>query len=113
MSIYTPDNYMILEMKYEDQIIYKVFGSWAGGYIDGDYWRLNSGIERAVIKGEKISFIGNSGSEYRCCKVLEGVTGAYNMAELRKFLETYPDRVRTVTLQECSDNNYFEVEVIK
>ncbi len=113
MSIYTPDNYIILEMKYEDQIIYKVFGSWAGGYLDSDYWRLNSGIERAVINDEKVSFLGHSGSEYQCYKAAEGVVGAYNMAELRRFLEAYPDRVRTVTLQECIDKSYFEVEVIE
>lgn len=113
MSIYTPDNYMILEIKYSDEIIYKVFGSWAGGYLGSDSWRLNSGIERAVIKGERISFIGHSGSEYQCYKPAEGVIGAYNMSELRRFLEAYPDRVRTVNLQECIDNNYFEVEVIE
>lgn len=113
MSIYTPDKYTILEMKYEKQTIYKVFGSWVGGYLGSDSWRLNSGIERAVIDGDSVSFIGHSGSEYKCYIPSEGVTGAYNMAELNRFLESYPDRVRVVTLQECIDKGYFEVEVIE
>lgn len=113
MSIYTPDKYTILEMKYKDEIIYKVFGTWAGGYLGSDNWRLNSGIERAVIDGDSVSFVGSSGSEYQCYIPAEGVTGAYNMSELDSFLRREPDRVRVVTLQECIDNNYFEVEVLE
>lgn len=112
MSIYNPDKYAILEMKYKDQIVYKVFGSWAGGYLGGDSWRLNSGIERAVINDDMISFVGHSGSEYQCYKAAEGVIGSYNMAELSRFLKDYSDKVKLVTLQECIDNNYFEVEVV-
>lgn len=112
MSIYTPDEYVILEMKYPDEIIYKVYGTWAGGYLDRDYWRLNSGVESAVINGESISFVGYTGSEYKCNKASEGVAGASNSLELGRFLKSEPDRVRVVTLQECIDNNYFEVEVI-
>lgn len=111
MTIYRPDKYTILEMKYKDEVIYKVFGSWAGGYLGGDHWRLNSGIERAVIDGDSVSFIGASGSEYHCYIRSEGVIGAYNMGELNRFLEAYPDRVKVVTLDECIDNNLFEIKL--
>lgn len=113
MTIYNPDKYAILEIKHKDELIYKVFGSWAGGYLWGDYWRMNSGIERAVINEGMISFVGYSGSEYQCYKSAEGVIGAYNMAKLNRFLEDYSDKVKLVTLQECIDNNYFEVEVVE
>lgn len=109
MSIYTPDKYTILEMKYPDEVVYKVYGTWAGGYLGSDYWRLNSGVERAIINGEEVCFVGYSGSEYICNKHSEGVVGAYNLAELDSFLRREPDRVKVVTLQECIDNKLFEI----
>ena len=109
MSIYTPDKYTILEVKHSNEIIYKVFGTWAGGYLGSDSWRMNSGIERAVINEDMISFVGYSGSEYQCYKTAEGVIGAYNMAKLNRFLEDYSDKVKLVTLQECIDNKLFEI----
>ena len=110
MNIYNPDKFTILEMKYEDETIYKVFGSWAGGYLGSDSWRLNSGIERAVVDGDSVSFIGGSGSTYNCNLSSEGVAGAYNMSQLSAFLDEYSDRVRVVTLDECTENKLFDIE---
>ena len=112
MSTYTPDKYTILEIIHEDGNYYKVFGSWAGGYLGSDNWRMNSGIERAVVKDGTISFIGYSGSEYKCVKASEGVIGSYNIAVLDNLLRDYEGKVLRRTLQECIANNYFEVEGI-
>lgn len=37
----TPDKWVILKLPND---YYKVFGTWAGGYLDGDRWKLNSGM---------------------------------------------------------------------
>ena len=63
---YTPDNWVILKVK--ETGLYKVLGGWSGGYLDGDYWRLNSGITKVELDGNYWLFYGNSGSIYKCHK---------------------------------------------
>ena len=69
-NIYCPDKWVVLRLKAGklDSGIYKVLGGWSGGYLDGDSWRLNSGIERVTIDGDYFEFHGYSGSVYRCHK---------------------------------------------
>ena len=40
----TPDSWVVLKITAETGVIYKVLAGWSGGYLDGDSWRLNSGI---------------------------------------------------------------------
>jgi len=57
------------------------------GMIEGDSWRLNSGIVD-VKEDEKFFFFhGSSGSVYNCYKHGYGVAGAYNKSVLSSFLE--------------------------
>lgn len=76
-----PDQWSII--KIDD--IYKVFGSWSGGYLDGDSWRLNSGIDRIEEDGDYWLFYGYSGSCYRCHKRTYGISSPYNGAILKSF----------------------------
>ena len=41
-----PSKWVIL--KIDDQSTYKVFGTWGGGYLDGQSWKLNSGIAKVT-----------------------------------------------------------------
>ena len=64
----TPDRWVVLKIfSVSDGTFYKVLGSWYGGYLHGNSWRLNSGIER-VVKASKDTFLfyGFSGSCYEC-----------------------------------------------
>jgi hypothetical protein len=62
----------------------KVMGFWVGGYLYGDSWKLNSGIE-SVIDGEDAwTFVGFSGSRYVCRKDGYGTT-AYGWLVLRSI----------------------------
>ena len=64
----TPDRWVVLKiLSVSDGTFYKVLGSWYGGYANGNFWRLNSGIER-VVKASKDTFLfyGVSGSCYEC-----------------------------------------------
>ena len=67
MSEYLPDNWVVLKIMQPDQdTLYKVLGGWSGGYLDGDSWRLNSGIAKVVYREEYVDFYGESGSVYQC-----------------------------------------------
>ena len=63
----TPDKFIVLKITAPDYILYKVYGTWYGGYLGEDRWRLNSGIKGVNIHDDDyIDFIGYSGSVYRC-----------------------------------------------
>jgi len=75
--IYCPDKWVVVKIT-RDGVpdLYKVFGSWYGGYLDGDSWRMNSGIERVSFDGERYNFHGFSGSTYSC-SIADGSYGIH------------------------------------
>ena len=70
MSYYTPDLWVIVEVKSVEGTIRKVLGSWYGGYGGSDEWRLSSGITKVESKlDDKYPHYlihNESGSEYTC-----------------------------------------------
>lgn len=68
--MYTPNNWIVFHVKgHDDQSgIYKVLAGWSGGYLDGDSWRINSGIDKVEFDGDYFKFYGASGSCYKCHK---------------------------------------------
>ena len=66
---------------------YKVFGTWAGGYLDGDRWKLNSGISEVEQDENFYYFIGFSGSCYKCHKKGYGTATSYGLGILNKIIE--------------------------
>lgn len=67
--IYNPDSWVILEFNSADAgKVHKVFAGWRGGYMDGESWKLNSGIVKVTETEKTLDFIGESGSTYRCHK---------------------------------------------
>ena len=73
---YTPDNWVIVKIARPESVVYKVLAGWSGGYLDGNSWRLNSGIVRANREGDYIIFEGHSGSQYKCHKNTQRLSGA-------------------------------------
>jgi len=67
-NIYTPDNWIVFEAEVNGKTERFVLGGWSGGYLDGDSWRRNSGIERVEDAGDILLFHGYSGSIYKCHK---------------------------------------------
>ncbi len=85
----TPEKWVILKV----QDNYKVFGTWAGGYLGRDRWKLNSGIEKVEQDEHFYYFIGFSGSIYKCHKGGYGVTTSYGRAVLDKIIEKGSGRI--------------------
>lgn len=79
-----PDNWVVL--KIPDG--FKVFATWAGGYLDGDSWKINSGIKEVEEDEDYYYFIGFSGSCYKCHKKGYGVATSYGQSLLDKILDT-------------------------
>jgi hypothetical protein len=80
--VYTPNNWVIVKITHPNYVVHKVLAGWSGGYLEGDSWRMNSGIVRAEVKGNYILFHGQSGSIYKCHKNAQRLStvtvGVYN-----------------------------------
>jgi hypothetical protein len=64
---YVPDKWLVIKIegKYVP-LTYKVFACWYGGYLNGDSWKLNSGITKVTEEDDCYLFEGYSGSVYKC-----------------------------------------------
>ncbi len=86
MSFYAPEEWVIVKIGGSNPH-YRVFGSWRGGYLSGDSWRMNSGITSVDIDGDYYLFRGDSGSTYKCHKKTYGIRASYNRGVLNSYKE--------------------------
>ena len=80
----TPERWVILKIPGNN---YKVFGTWAGGYLGSDRWKLNSGIEKVEQDDDYYYFVGFSGSCYKCHKKGYGIATSYGLSVLNEMIE--------------------------
>jgi len=80
----SPDRWVIVKLPNN---YYKVFGTWTGGYLDGDRWKLNSGISKVEQDKNFYYFIGFSGSCYKCHKKGYGTATSWGLSVLNKIIE--------------------------
>lgn len=86
MSDYRPDKWVVVKIIGKDTPpIHKVFASWYGGYLDGDSWKLNSGITKVTEEENMYYFDGSSGSVYECHKGCYG-TNLYGQGILNNLI---------------------------
>ena len=102
--IYTPDGYAILKIQAcgSDDIVLKVFGSWSGGYLDADSWRINSGIIDVKENEDEYVVTGYSGSQYILHKTNNRMS-TYNKAVLDDMigeLHSYGHKVELITIED-------------
>ena len=73
---YRPDRWLMVKLtNYKNEVHYRVFATWAGGYLGSDYWKLNSGVTQLEETETHFLFDGSSGSTYICNKASYGSTG--------------------------------------
>jgi hypothetical protein len=106
MSEYYPDNWVVLKIHREDlDPFYKVLAGWSGGYLDGDRWRMNSGITR-IERGELYQlFYGESGSCYVCPLGGYGLSMSTN-GVYKQLKEQFGDSVELMP----EDTNWKEIQ---
>ena len=84
----TPDRWVVLKIPQTGTAaLYKIFGSWAGGYLDGDQWKVNSGIVSVEEDEDYYYFIGYSGSCYKCHRKGYGVMTSYSQSILDNLID--------------------------
>ncbi len=70
MKEYAPEGWIILRIKEKSETYYRVFGTWRGGYLDGDVSRLSSGAKFGVLedRSDRLVWPHASGSVYTLTK---------------------------------------------
>ena len=96
--MYNPDYWKLVRiLNREGEPVYKLFGTWVGGYTRGDEWRLNSGITKVEEDGDFLKVYGTSGScyevhnksnTYRTSAYTGGVLGEFQQ-QLQGLLTQY------------------------
>lgn len=72
MSDYAPDVWVVIKVTPKDEPpIYRVLAGWYGGYLNGDSWKINSGITEFTESDKFIEFGGYTGSVYKCHREAE------------------------------------------
>jgi hypothetical protein len=102
MTDYTPDRWCVVSFVNRGERFNKVLAEWKGGYLDGDHWRMNSGITAVEEAGDYYDFHGASGSIYHCHKSRYGVTGEAHRV-LQALLDRNSDDVIIRALPEHED----------
>lgn len=86
---HTPDFWVVIKI---DDGFYKVFATWLGGYLDGDAWKLNSGITKVTEDDGNYYFHGESGSVYKCSKKGYKEGTSYTSGILHNMIEQAKER---------------------
>lgn len=94
MTEYTPDSWVVVKIVGDEDNLHKVVGGWSGGYLDGDSWRMNSGIERVENGGDVWLVHGYSGSVYKLRKGGERVSMA-----MGGIIASLGDKVEIVSIE--------------
>jgi len=105
MSTYNPDTWVILRIDNgDDPVYFKVLAGWSGGYLDGDSWKLNSGITKVELIDDYYHFHGWSGSVYKCHKngqqMRMSIAGTYSQLK-----EKFGDRIQLVDVEDIKIEN--------
>lgn len=107
MSYYTPNLWVIVEVKSEHGKLLKVLGSWYGGYGGSDEWRMSSGITKIESKlDDKYPHYlihNESGSEYTCYDNNIGMN-AYTASVYENFkdkLEKIGGTIEIIDIKKC------------
>lgn len=92
---YSPDSWAVLVITntVTNEKTVKVLGGWSGGYLDGSYWRLCSGVSKVEEEDDSWYITNHSGSTYRVRKTAIRVSsimaGTYH--KVTEIPEKYPE----------------------
>ena len=92
-----PDRWVILQIVYNGETYYKVLGGWSGSYLNGQSWRLNSGIKKVENCDDHFLIHSDTGSVYKCNKDSYG----YNLimlGVLETMIEKFGEAVKQIDL---------------
>lgn len=109
---YSPNKWVILKFTNGEKTFHKILGGWSGGYLDGDSWRLSSGLEKVEEDGDFYLMHNHSGSVYKCHKSMNSMTGLMGSmySSFKKEAEEANFKLDVVTIEEYLNESKKDVE---
>lgn len=108
MNEYTPEKWVVVKIEGgEFPLTYKVFACWYGGYLNGDSWKMNSGITKVTKEDNYYLFEGYSGSVYKCHEKAYG-TNMYGHVVLDNIIKKSKDAGVSVEIM-SDDTNWLDL----
>ena len=104
----TPDKWIVIKMSRAGDVYHKIFSSWAGGYLDGDRWKMNSGITTVEEDDDYYYYYGHSGSCYKCHKKCYGVMTSYSQSILDNLIDKASEIAASASVL-LDDTNFMEL----
>lgn len=101
MSVYTPDRWVLVDLKTPTETIRKVFAGWYGGYCGSDVWKLSSEVVSVTDHVDRYEFLNHSGSTYICYKQSVGMS-SYMLSVYSNWKDKEDDKV---TMQVVAEND--------
>jgi len=102
MAEYIPDKWEIVNLKIGDLNSNKVMGSWYGGFLGSDNWRLSSGITDVIENDNHYEIHNESGSVYMCHKKVQGMS-AYTAQVYLDFKAKLKEQGGTLEIIDIKD----------
>jgi len=103
MSDYTPDRWLMVKLTNKnEEVHYRVFATWYGGFLGSDSWKLNSGVTKVALNDCVYEFKGSSGSVYHCRNTGYGSSG-YGFSVLRGLIDKSAPDLRIEEMPEETD----------
>ena len=102
MSEYIPDKWQIVHLKMDELDTNKVMGSWYGGFLGSDNWRLSSGIVKVIENDNHYEIHNESGSVYMCHKKAQGMS-AYTAQVFVDFEKQLKEQGGTLEIIDIKD----------
>lgn len=100
---YAPDKWVVLRIEDAEKGYtphFKILGSWFGSYLEGEAWRLNSGIKSVHKAKDSFHVFGHSGSAYICSFRGYGTSG-YVGDVLEGWMKEHPNNITLLTEKEA------------
>lgn len=109
MKEYIPEKWVVVKLEAKGTpLTYKIFANWYGGYLNGDSWKLNSGIKAVSESKHYYLFEGFSGSIYKCFKNNYGMNmyGTGVIQDIIKKAEEFDGKIEIMP----EDTNWKELK---
>jgi len=106
MSEYNPDVWVVVKIQAPGhEMYYRILAGWYGGYLGSDEWKLSSGIEKVIDKGNYFEVYNASGSVYNCHKETERMS-SYTYSIFKRYEKQAKEKSWVYEIVEMKDTEY-------
>lgn len=106
MTTYNPNVWVVVKIHPPGhKMYYRILAGWYGGYLDGDSWKMSSGIVKVVDQETHFEVYNESGSLYNCHKEAER-TSFYTQGIFESYKQQADEQGWVFEIVKMKDTEY-------